>query len=160
VIGAYRSQNGRGQVVIASGNVTGTAGLARTSDPGVTLTLIAASGGVTRFGAAIASHDAASRPDIDGDGREDLLIGGLAGAGTGFVWFGGAIGSGAITTASAPYVLTAPGTFRFQRQSPQGVGGQARWVGDINGDGLGDVCWASPFDNAGDGSFEVLWDAP
>lgn len=161
VIGAYRAQNGHGQVVIVSGSVVGSvAGVARTSDPGVTLTTIVTTTAVNRFGAAIATHDRASRPDIDGDGQEDLLIGGLSGTtGTGFVWFGGAIGSATITTASAQYLVTAPSTIKFQRQSPQGFGGQARWLGDINGDGLDDLCWASPFDSAGDGSFEVLWDA-
>lgn len=160
VIGAYRAQGDRGQVLIVSGNITGTGGVARTSDPGVTLTVINAAGAVTRFGAAIAAHDAGARADIDGDGREDLLISGLSGsAGTGLVWFGAAIPTGATTTATAQYAIAAPGTLRFQHQVPQGFGGQARWIGDVNRDGLDDVCWASPFDNNGDGSFEVLWDA-
>lgn len=159
VIGAYRAQNGQGQVLIVSGNVMGTGGVARTSDSGVTLTTIIGVLPVTRFGAAIATHDPASRPDIDGDGREDLFIGGQDnGAGKGFVWFGGTIPSGTISTAFVPYSIVAPSTFKFSRQSPQGFGGQARWIGDINHDGLDDVCWASPFDNSGDGSFEVLWD--
>lgn len=160
VIGAYRAQSGGGQVLIVSGNIVGTGGVARTSDGGVTLTTISPTPGVSRFGAAIAAHDEAARPDIDGDGREDLLIAGLTGAtGTGFVWFGGAIGRGAISTSTARYTVTAPATMKFQPEMPQGFGGQARWIGDINHDGLDDVCWASPFDNAGDGSFEVLWDS-
>ncbi|MEO7733790.1 MAG: hypothetical protein ABIY55_22690, partial [Kofleriaceae bacterium] len=161
VIGAYRAQNGRGQVLIVSGNVLGAGGVARTSDPGVTLTTINPAAGVSRFGAAIAAHDPAARPDLDGDGHDDLLIGGEDGtAGAGFVWFGGAIPSGATSTASAQTRIAAPSTIRFQRQSPQGFGGQARWIGDVNHDGLDDLCWASPFDNRGDGSFEVLWDTP
>ena len=162
VIGAYRAQNDSGQVLIVSGNVIGTGGVARTSDPGVTLTTINAASGVKRLGAVIAAHDQASHADIDGDGRQDLLLGGLSGAtAKGFVWFGGTIASGAITTASAPYAIVAPSTFAFQQQNPVGAVGQARWIGDINQDGLDDLCWASPFDNAnaGDGSFEVLWDA-
>jgi hypothetical protein len=160
VIGAYRAQSDRGQVLIVSGNILGTSGVARTSDPGVTLTVITATGAITRFGAAIAAHDAGARADIDGDGREDLLIAGLAGsAGAGLVWFGGSIPTGAATTATVPYAIPAPGALRFGRQFPQGFAGQARWIGDINRDGLDDVAWASPFDNGGDGSFEVLWDA-
>jgi hypothetical protein len=160
VISAYRADNDRGRVLIVSGNTTGTGGVARTTDPGVTLTTITPAVAVSQLGAVIATHDAASRPDIDGDGREDLFIGGHAGTtGAGFVWFGGAIPRGAITTASAPHRLTAPGTLTFPRQTPQGFAGQARWIGDVNHDGLDDLCWAAPFGNAGDGSFEVLWDA-
>jgi len=160
VIGAYRAQNDAGQVLIVSGNILGIGGVARTSDPGVTLTTINAGPGVKRLGAVIAAHDQASHADIDGDGRQDLLLGGLAGTtAKGFVWFGGTIASGAITTANAPYAITGPSAFTFQQQNPVGAVGQARWIGDVNQDGLDDVCWASPFDNGGDGSFEVLWDA-
>jgi len=160
VIGAYRAQNDSGQVLIVSGNVLGVGGVARTSDPGVTLTTINAASGVKRLGAVIAAHDQAAHADIDGDGRQDLLLGGVSGTtAKGFVWFGGTIASGAITTANAPYAIVAPSTFLFQQPNPAGAVGQARWIGDINQDGLEDLCWASPFDNAGDGSFEVLWDA-
>jgi hypothetical protein len=159
VIGAYRAQNDRGQVLIVSGNIVGTGGVARTSDSGVTLATINAGATISGLGAAIASH-AASRADIDGDGREDLFIAGRSGvSGAGFVWFGGAIPRGTVTTATAQYAITAPKLFTFERQRPQGFGGQAQWIGDINHDGLDDLCWASPFDNSGDGGFEVLWDA-
>jgi hypothetical protein len=160
VISAYRADNDRGRVLIVSGNIVGTGGVARTTDPGVTLTTITPAATVSRLGAVIATHDAASRPDIDGDRREDLFIAGFAGTtGAGFMWFGGAIPRGATTTASAQHRLTAPATLTFQRQTPQGFAGQARWIGDVNHDGLDDMCWTSPFGNAGDGSFEVLWDA-
>lgn len=159
VIGAYRAQGDRGQVLIVSGRVVGTGGVARTSDPGVTLTTIDPAAGVVRFGAAIAAHDQASRADIDGDGRQDLLIGGVAGTtGMGFVWFGGTIPAGPTTTATAPHTIAAPAAFRFTLPTTSGVAGQARWIGDVNQDGLDDVCWASPSDNRRDGSFEVLWD--
>lgn len=159
VIGAYRAQNDRGQVLIVSGNIVGTGGVARTSDTGVTLATINPAAAVSRFGAAIASH-AALRADIDGDGREDLFVAGRSGvSGTGFVWFGGAIPRGTVTTATAPYAIAAPVQLTFQRQRPQGLAGQAQWIGDINHDGLDDLCWASPFDNNGDGALEVLWDA-
>jgi hypothetical protein len=165
VIGAYRAQGDAGQVLIISGRVGtaggvgGVGGVVQTSDPGVTLTTITPASGVTRFGAVIAAHDGASHADIDGDGHEDLLIGGVIGStGAGLVWFGGTIGTGPITSATASYMITAPSTLTFSPELPQGFGGQARWIGDINGDGLDDVCWASPFDNGGDGSFEVLWD--
>lgn len=157
VISAYRVGNGKGQVVIVAGNVVGTGGVARTSDPGVTLTTINTGANVTRLGSAIAARDAASHADLDADGREDLIVGGEDGAlGAGFVWYGGAIPAGATTTASASATIHATSLLRFQRQTPQGQAGQARWVGDVDGDGLDDVCWASPFDNRGDGVAELL----
>jgi hypothetical protein len=159
VIGAYRAQGDSGQVLIVSGNALGSGGVARTTDAGVTLATITAAAGVGRVGAAIAARGAPGA-DIDGDGREDLFIAARSGAsGAAFVWFGGAIPRGAVTTATAQLAMSAPRTFTFVRQRPQGVAGQAQWIGDINGDGLDDLCWASPFDNNRDGGFEVLWDA-
>lgn len=157
VISAYRVLGDRGQVLIVAGDVTGTNGIASTSDAGVTLATINAATGVTRFGAALFGHAATERADLDGDGREDLIIAGQDGTvGTGFVWFGGAIPRGTVTTATAATAIRAPSALRFQRQTPQGPAGTARFVGDLDGDGLDDLCWASPFDNRGDGLFEVL----
>lgn len=156
VIGAYRNVS-NGQVLIIDGDTLGTAGVARTTDPGVVLTTITGGTGA-RFGAAIATHDPRTNPDVNGDGREDLLVAGLNAAPSGslFVWFGGAIPVGAVAASTAPYKIAGPTQFLFSARA--GGTGQARWVGDVNGDGLDDVVWASFRDNADDGAFELLFD--
>jgi hypothetical protein len=156
VISAYRTLGGAGQVVIVEGGALGTAGVALSSDPAVALTTIGA-GGSHWFGAAIAAHDGRSRDDVDGDGHEDLLIGGVVGTSARlYTWFGGTIPLGVSTTASSGYAATGPSTFLLSHQNPEGPAAQARWVGDVDGDGLDDLCWSSPYDNNQDGSFEVL----
>ena len=47
-----------------------------------------------------------------------------------------------------PVHLHAPATFGVTRQLPRGRSWNASWVGDLDGDGLIDACWAAPFDNA------------
>ena len=160
VISAYRNLSATGQILIVSGATQGTSGVARTTDPGVVLATINGTP-ASRLGALLASHDARTFPDVDGDGHEDLVAAGLSGGlARLFVWFGGAMPAGTTTLASAAYVVPGPGQFGLTSQRPQGPAGAASWVGDINGDGLDDLCWSSPFDNTngGDGGFEVLWD--
>ncbi|MGE0868670.1 MAG: integrin alpha [Kofleriaceae bacterium] len=158
VISSFRGANDIGRILIVSGATMGVGGIASTADPGVTLSTIVGIGGDARFGSFIL-HDRNSMLDIDGDGREDLMVGGAPGGiGTGFVWFGGAIPLGSASTTSAQMTLVAPAPMGFARAISQGGTSQAVVVGDLDNDGLEDVCWASPFDNAGDGSFEILAD--
>ena len=159
VLGAYLNRSNSGQVLIVDGGVLGTSGIAKSTDPGIVRTTITGTG---RFGAAIVERDDGVIADVDGDGLDDLLVAGLtpAGVATLYVWFGGAIPTGAIAAASATYQIAGPSLFKLTRQAASGLAAQARWIGDINGDGLDDVCWAAPFDNTNDGSFEVLFDAP
>ena len=155
VVSAFRFNDG--QTLIVSGSVTGTSGIAATNGPGVTLTTINGAG-VDKFGGVVLQQRGQT-PDIDGDGHQDVFIGGVAGGvAKAFVWFGGSIPIGTTTAASAAFTITAPTTFKLTRQMPQGIAGRASWVGDLTGDGLDDICWTSPFDNNGDGSFETLTD--
>jgi hypothetical protein len=161
VIGAYRNLNGSGQVLIIDGDTVGTGGVARTTDAGVVLTTIQGTSSSMRVGAAIVAHDELSDDDVDGDGRDDLLIGAVVGGSARlYVWFGGTLPLGPTTVASAGTSIAGPPVFVFQSERPHGAAGQARWAGDLNGDGLDDICWASPYDNTTgqDGAFAVLSD--
>ena len=63
------------------------------------------------------------------------------------------------TDSAAPYAISPPPSFRFDMAA--GLAGETRWVGDVNNDGLDDVCWGSPYGNSApsiDGAVEVLWD--
>ncbi len=155
-IGAWMFGGNDGQVVIVSGTTVGTAGVATSTDPGVVIATLDGSS-TQRLGIAIANR-AHTSSDVDGDGKDDLLVAGMTGGVARlYTWYGGTLTAGSATTASSGYVITGPATFSFAQanQTPPAV---ASWVGDVNGDGKDDVCWSSPFGNGKDGSFELLWD--
>jgi hypothetical protein len=159
-IAAYRNLNGAGQVLVIDGDTVGTGGVAKTNEPGVVLTTIQGVSGM-RLGAVLAAHDARSTNDVDGDGVADLLVGGVVNnVARLFVWFGGTLPLGATTPATAAASIVGPSVFAFSSARPHGPAGQARWAGDLNGDGLDDLCFSSPYDNATglDGAFAVLFD--
>lgn len=155
VISAHAHNNNRGQVIVVSGATMGTGGVASTADAGVTLTTING-GSAMRLGAIVLARSEVGS-DIDLDGTEDLLV--LARVGPsnrGFLWYGTALPSGVTTTASASFSFAAPATFKIGQVNRTGALGLARWVGDLDDDGLEDICWASRVDPADDGSFEVF----
>lgn len=160
-IAAYRNLNAAGQVLVIDGDVIGTGGVAKTTDSGVVLTTIQGTSGM-RVGAVLVTRDGGSDDDVDGDGLADLLVGAVSGGVARlFVWFGGTLSPGLMSVGSAGSSIAGPSVFGFSTVQPHGPAGQARWVGDLNGDGLNDICWASPYDNATglDGAFAVLTDA-
>ncbi len=159
-IAAFRNLSGAGQVLVIDGDTIGTGGVAKTNQPGVVLTTIQGTSGM-RLGAVLAAHDARSTNDVDGDGAADLLVGGVVGnVARLFVWFGGTLPLGVTTPATAAASIIGPSVFGFSSARPHGPAGVARWTGDLNGDGLDDLCWSSPYDNATglDGAFAVLLD--
>jgi hypothetical protein len=159
VIGAYREGANEGVVLIVDGNTLGTSGVASTATAGVVITTIDNDAGDSLFGAAIANNAVAPGADVDGDGLEDLVVstrrGGL---GTVLVWFGGSIPIGAASSASAQHVITGPSELTG---GVPGVGGTMHaltWAGDVNGDGLQDICFGDGTGNTGNGAAQVFWD--
>jgi hypothetical protein len=76
------------------------------------------------------------------------------------VWFGNQIPAIAdIVVGSANHVVTAPDVFQAAAiGDSDGSPITATWVGDVNGDGLEDMCWADWSANGRDGAFVVLYD--
>ncbi|HVV81866.1 MAG TPA: fibronectin type III domain-containing protein, partial [Kofleriaceae bacterium] len=162
VIGDYRYQADNGVVYIIDGDTVGTNGTADTTAPGVALTIIAGppGGQPAQFGMAIVNNANGLAPDVDGDGVEDLIIAGRA-PGTNQdvldVWFG-PVGAGSQNPPAPNYVVTGPATFT---SNVPGFGGSpisAIWAGDVNADGLRDICWADWTSASQDGGLQILWD--
>jgi hypothetical protein len=159
-ISAYKHLNGGGQVVIVDGDTVGVDGVAKLTDPGVVVTTIDGATGM-RLGAVLVAHDTLSVDDVDGDGQRDFMVGAVVGGVARlYVWFGGAIPKGKTSIASAGASIAGPAVFAHSSARPRGPAGQGRWIGDLNGDGLDDICWASPYDSVNnfDGAFVVLFD--
>ncbi|MCG8418779.1 MAG: integrin alpha [Proteobacteria bacterium] len=171
VVGAWGEtvfNSNDGRVYILDGAATGTI------DVSSAITRISASAPLRKFGTAVVNNAVTrSRADINNDGAEDLLIvGGSEGGGDTqlFVWYGNTESSpllpqGDIDANTAHHTVLGPAEFK----APLPAGGQdfvmkAIWAGDINNDGLEDVCWAdlqSPKVDATatrDGIFQVLSD--
>lgn len=164
VVGAWHQDpNGRGRVSIVDGDAVGTQTLAD-----ITITHIYGDNSNPRFGTGIANNTrAVNGADVDADGQEDLLIaGGHSTSGNGvnlYIWFHDDIPTDtaqAYSILSASHSILAPASFTNAVPSQGGVPMRATWIGDVNNDGLEDLCWSDWEGNDLDGSFEVLWDAP
>jgi hypothetical protein len=152
VISAHAFNGARGQVLVLSGATTG---IAATSAPGVTLTTINGGSG-SRLGAILLARSDLDS-DFDGAATDDLLVVGRLGTSDrGFLWYGGALPVGTTTTTSASFSFATPTEFRIGFINRTGSQGVARWVGDLDDDGLEDVCWATPITTGDDGAFEVF----
>jgi hypothetical protein len=159
VIGLHRDGENLGRVLIVDGNTLGTGGVASTATPGVVITTIVPVAGESLLGAAIVNNSLAPGADVDGDGFEDLVITTQRdGRGTMLIWFGGAIPVGTVTSDTAQHVIEGPATFDGGITGFGGTSQAAIWAGDVNGDGLPDICWGDATGNGRDGSFVVLWD--
>lgn len=158
VLADFRDGADSGAVYIVDGDTVGTAGTA-VLGPGVTLTALVGPTPGGQFGMAVVNNAQTTTPDVDGDGLEDLIVAARAPASTQAVldvWFG-PVAPG--TRAPDPdHVITGPAGFQGTRPTNGGTAITAIWAGDVNADGLDDVCWADWTSDALDGSFQLLWD--
>lgn len=153
IIGGWRQGTDAGRVVIVDGNEVGTRALST-----VAITTIIPEAGMSALGTAVLNNAVAvTTPDVDGDGQEDLVVVGGAGANVELlIWF--SVPTGVVTTATAAHRIGAPELFSAGLPPSGGTAMAAVWAGDTNDDGLEDICWADHVANARDGSFEILWD--
>lgn len=162
VVGIWRDLANIGRVEIYRGNAVGVRSAStirlRSITPGAELCGASGCG----LGSAIVNN-AAGRvdPDVNGDGVEDLIV--IGGMDTGrvqlMVWFGGSLPSTDFTSTSAHYVVSAPAEFvAGARGDSDATPITALWVGDVNDDGLEDICWADWSAQGRDGAFQLLYD--
>ncbi len=132
-------EGGNGALYIVDGGLTGTLTL---NGPADYLTRIAGVAGNARFGGAVANN-ALAGGDVDGDGVEDLVIAGGRADDLGVsVWYGASIPVGDSTADTSDYFVPRPdlefsNSFDIGSKLPI----QITWVGDVNNDGLFDICW-------------------
>jgi hypothetical protein len=154
VIGAFQhedspgSDNNAGMVFVVDGNAVGSKTVATpTDDPtnGIGIFQIGRSGFQAHWGAMVVNNSTAASPDVDDDGLEDLVIvGGTKATGGVFlyIWYGDDLPSSNTTSASAHHKVPAPAAFQGNLYAGRIGPLVASWVGDTNGDGLEDICWA------------------
>lgn len=160
VIGDYRDGNNAGVVFVIDGNTLGTAGVAATTDAGVVLTTLRDPTGGRHFGMAVVNNATVADADVDGDGIEDLIVAGRApGVAQAQlqVWFG-PLPVGLQSPPAPDHRIDGPASFTAAVPNTGGSPITAIWAGDVNGDGLDDVCWADWNSASRDGGFQVLFD--
>ncbi len=158
VIGAYRNDSDTGRVVIVDGDTVGTGGVASIATSGVLLTDIFG-GSYSIFGSSILNNRSGSDADFDGDGIDDLMITGLKnGTVSTLIWFGDTIPTGIINADSADHEVSATSGFTGAIPTNGGTPHTMTLIGDINGDGLSDICLAESTANGRNGAANILWD--
>ena len=161
VLADYRDGLGdAGIAFVVDGDTLGTAGTAVLTAPGVTLTTLVGVTNGDQFGMAVVNNAQTLEPDVDGDGLEDLIIAARQPGGTQAVldvWFG-PIAPGTQAPAAPDHVIVGPASFLGTLPTNGGSAMTAIWAGDVNADGLDDVCWADWTSNGQDGAFQLLWD--
>lgn len=157
VVGIWRELGNIGRVEIYKGDAVGVQEAKIPFRRG----FINPTSGLQGLGSAVVNNAAGLvDPDVNGDGREDLMVvGGLGAGGVAMlVWYGGNIPAlFETTTATADHAIVAPPPFAGLAGS-DATPVTAIWAGDVNGDGLEDICWADSSANDGDGAFELLHD--
>lgn len=72
------------------------------------------------------------------------------------VWYGGELPRGRMTLESAAYTRAVPEQFRAFLANSAQTATSLSWVGDLDGNGLDDLCWADWHGNDGDGLMQCL----
>lgn len=160
IVSGWRQGNNLGRVFLIDGDQVGTHN-AVDIDVALLETDAGVTGNVGLGSAVVNNARGGPRADIDGDGREDLIV--VGGMGDGqvkmFIWYGGAIPSGRFTPSSAQHTIAAPAGFTaFAVGDSDPTPMTAIWAGDVNADGLEDLAWADNIANQRDGLFELLGD--
>lgn len=161
VFGDYRYLADTGLVAIVDGDTLGTAGVHTvdaTSGVGALARWVGAASN-DHLGMAIVNNATGGGTDVNADGVEDLVI---ATRQTGTTQAALAVWFGPVTLSSGPptpdRVIVGPASFLG---ATPGIGGTpitAIWAGDVNADGLADICWGDWNSAAADGGLQVLWD--
>lgn len=162
VVGIWRDLANLGRIEIYRGNSVGVRNAStirlRSITPGTELCGASGCG----LGSAIVNNAAGLvDPDVNGDGVEDLIVvGGMDAGGVRLlVWFGGSLPAADFTSSTASYVVSAPSEFvAGARGASDATPLTALWAGDVNDDGLEDICWADWSAQGRDGAFQVLYD--
>ncbi len=163
VIGDFRAGDGladAGVVFVIDGDTIGVAGVAATNVPGVALVTLQETTAQRQFGMSVVNNATSANPDVDGDGNEDLVVGGRASGTTQSqlqVWFG-PLTPGVESPPAPDHTIDGPVGWNSTTPTNGGSAIVAIWAGDVNGDGLDDICWADQTTAGLDGSFQVLWD--
>lgn len=130
---------GGGYVSFVDGNAVGTQAMSA-----VQVSRITGSSPIFRFGTGMANNWPPSASDVDGDGVDDLVLTGRQNTPGGlhaytYIVYSDALPTSGTVTANATVGHRIPGP------GPQGdfeLAQTAAWVGDLNNDGLSDICWA------------------
>jgi hypothetical protein len=162
VVGMWRDLANIGRIEIYDGDRVGVQNASTMRLRSITPAADLCGAGGCGLGSAIVNNAAGLlKPDVNGDGLEDLIVVGGMGAGRikMLVWFGGSIPTTPdISSDSAQYVIEGPAFEAGALGDSDGSPSTALWGGDVNGDGLEDICWADWSSTGRDGAFVVLYD--
>ncbi|HUQ08362.1 MAG TPA: integrin alpha [Kofleriaceae bacterium] len=160
VAGDFTFDGGRGVVFVIDGDSVGAAGLLNVDGAGTgTIATIVGVSANSELGLAVANNTSTDQADVDGDGNEDLVLASRAPGSTQVqlqIWFG-PLAAGLESPATPDHAFDGPASFLgFAALGASPI--TASWVGDVNGDGLDDICWSDWRSNGLDGGMQVVWD--
>ncbi|HWN68805.1 MAG TPA: hypothetical protein VNM90_14305, partial [Haliangium sp.] len=162
VIGMWRDLANIGRIEIYDGDRIGVQNASQMRLRSITPAADLCGAGGCGLGSAIVNNAAGLiKPDVNGDGLEDLIVVGGMGSGrvSMLVWFGGSIPTTPdISSDTAHYVIDVPAFEAGALGDSDATPMTALWAGDVNGDGLEDICWSDWSASDGDGAFVVLYD--